>query len=86
MTVRRLDAGNVGMNLFYEVADSQGRTPYKNKGEWFGTSKNEGWQTHTWHVTDAYFSRMWGYDISFRPELSVPFVIGKVEVSKVPFK
>jgi hypothetical protein len=38
-----------------------------------------GWQTHTWHVTDASFSKMWGYDFSFRPEQSVPFVIGQVE-------
>jgi hypothetical protein len=36
VTVRRIAPGNVGMNLNYEVADSQGRTPYKNRGEWFG--------------------------------------------------
>jgi hypothetical protein len=29
---------------------------------------------------------MRGYDFSFRPEQSVPFVIGKVEVSTAPFK
>jgi hypothetical protein len=85
-TVRRVAPGNVGMNLFYEVADSQGRTPYKNRGIWFGASKDDGWQTYTWSVTDACFSKMWGYDLSLRPEKSVPFVIGKVEVSTVPFK
>jgi len=85
ITVRRLGPGNLGMNLFYEVADSQGRTPYKNKGIWYGVGPGEGWQTHTWHVTDACFSTMWGFDLSFRPEQSVPFVVGKVEVSKVPF-
>jgi hypothetical protein len=85
LTVRRIAQGNVGMNLFYEVADSGGRAPYRNKGEWFSLSEDTAWQTHTWHVTDASFSKMWGYDFSFRPEKSGPFVIGKVEVSKVPF-
>ena len=84
--VRRVAPGNVGMNLQYEVADSQGRTPYKNRGQWFGLSADTDWQTYTWHVTDACFSKMWGYDISLRPEQSLPFVIGKVEVSTVPFK
>ena len=84
--VRRIAPGNVGMNLNYEVADSQGRTPYKNRGQWFGLTADDGWQTFTWHVTDACFSKMWGYDFSLRPEQSVPFVIGKVEVSTIPFK
>ncbi|HZE99915.1 MAG TPA: hypothetical protein VE981_23105, partial [Planctomycetota bacterium] len=86
LTVRRIGPGNVGMNCVYEVADSQGRTPYKNVGDWFGLQTDEGWQTHTWHVTDACFSAMWGYDFCFRPEQSVPFVIGKIEVSTQPFK
>jgi hypothetical protein len=86
VTVRRLSGGNVGMNLIYELADSQGRTPYKNREQWFGTTKDDGWQTHTWHLTDACFSKMWGYDFTLRPEQSVPFVIGKVEVSTEPFK
>lgn len=86
VTVRRVAPGNVGMNLFYEVADSQGRSPVRNKGIWFGASKEDGWQTYTWSINDACFSKMWGYDLSFRPEKSVPFVIGKVEVSTAPFK
>jgi hypothetical protein len=47
---------------------------------------NTDWQTYTWHVTDACFATMWGYDFSIRPEQSVPFVIGKVEVSTIAFK
>jgi hypothetical protein len=85
ITARRIGPGNVGMNLNYEVADSQGRSPYKNKGEWFALSADTGWQTHTWHITDACFSKMWGYDFNFHPENAAPFVIGKVEVSKAPF-
>jgi hypothetical protein len=84
--VRRVAPGNVGMNLQYEAADSQGRTPYKNRGQWFGLTADDDWQTYTWHVTDACFAKMWGYDFSLRPEQSVPFVIGKVEVSTLPFK
>ena len=84
--VRRVATGNVGMNLVYEVADSQGRSPYKNRGQWFGVAEDMGWQTYTWHITDACFSKMWGNDIGFRPEQSIPFVIGKVEVSTEPFK
>jgi hypothetical protein len=85
VTVRRIMPGNVGFNINYAAADSQGRTPYKNRGIWFGATADEGWQTHTWHLTDVCFSKMWGFDFSFRPEQSVPFVIGKVEVSTKPF-
>jgi len=85
LTIRRVGAGNVGMNFSYEVADSKGRSPYKNTGEWYSLSDDAGWQTHTWHLTDACFSKMWGFDFNLRPEKSVPFVIGKIEVSKAPF-
>jgi hypothetical protein len=85
-TVRRVAAGNVGMNLIYEVADGQGRSPYANTGKWGSATKDDGWQSISWHVTDACFSKMWGYDITLRPEQSIPFVIGKVEVSTEPFK
>jgi hypothetical protein len=84
--VRRVAPGNVGMNLNYEIADSQGRSAYKNRGIWFGLTADMDWQTYTWHITDACFSKMWGYDITFRPEQSLPFVVGKVEVSTIPFK
>jgi hypothetical protein len=36
-------------------------------------------------VEDAFFAKMWGYDISFVPEQSQPFVIGKVEVNTRAF-
>jgi hypothetical protein len=85
ITVRRITPGNVGMNLFYEIADTQGRTPYRNKGQWFGVGADDGWQTYTWQLSDACFAKMWGYDISFRPEQSQPFVLGKVEVSTERF-
>ena len=86
ITVRRTVPGGVGMNCIYEVADSQGRSPYKNRGEWFGLSSDPGWQTHTWHLQDAGFSTMWGFDLGFRPEQSVSFAIGRVEVSTEPLK
>ena len=63
----------------------QGGTPYKNTGRWFSLGNDDGWQTSTWQVKDACFAKMWGHDISFRPEQSQPFVIGKVEVSTEPF-
>lgn len=85
VTVRRVAPGNLGMNCWYPAADGQGRTPYKNREIWFGATASNDWQTFTWHITDAALSKMWGYDIGIRPEQSVPFVIGKVEVSKVPF-
>ncbi|MCC9608660.1 hypothetical protein LOC68_09155 [Blastopirellula sp. JC732] len=84
--VRRVSAGNVGMNLLYEVADTQGGTPYRNVGTWFGVSADPGWQTGVWHVKEACFAKMWGNDITIRPEQSVPFVIGEIEVSTEPFK
>ena len=36
-------------------------------------------------VASTYRDFQWGNDISFRPEQSQPFVIGKVEVSTEPF-
>jgi len=86
IAVRRTVPGGVGMNCVYEVADSQGRSPYRNRGEWFGLSPDEGWQTHTWHLQDAGFSTMWGFDLGLRPEQSVSFAIGKVEVSTEPLR
>jgi hypothetical protein len=84
-TVRRLGAGNVGMNLIYEIADSKGKSPYANAENWFGVNKDDGWQTYTWHMDHAAFSKMWGNDFAIRPEQSVPFAIGKIEVSTTPF-
>ena len=86
VSVRRVAPGNLGMNLHYEVADSQGRAPVRNRGEWFSVPDGAGWHTHTWHLTGACFSKMWGCDISIRPEQSVPFVLGKVEVTTMPFR
>jgi hypothetical protein len=63
-------------------------TAYKGdvKGEEFLlTADAKSWQTHTWHVTDASFAKMWNYDIAFLIDKSDPFVIGKVEVSTKPF-
>ena len=85
IAVRRVAPGNVGMNVFYEVADSQGKTPYRNRGIWFGVPAKDGWHEHTWQLTEACFAKMWGHDFSLRPEQSVPFVIGRVQVSKTPF-
>lgn len=85
-TVRRVAPGNVGMNCIYERADTQGGTPYVNVGQWFGATDGDGWQTHTWHVPDAALAKMWGFDFALRPEQSVPFVIGKVEISTEPLK
>lgn len=85
-TVRRIAAGNAGMTLLYEVADGQGRSPYANVGQWFGVTKESNWQTHTWHCKNACFSKMWGYDFVISPEQSVPFAIGKIEVSTTPFE
>lgn len=84
-TVRRIASGTVGMNLQYEVADSQGRLPYANAGQGFDVSHQGTWQTHTWHRKDACFSKMWGYDFDISPEQSVPFAIGKIEVSTKSF-
>ena len=67
-------------------ADSQGRSPDANVGQWFGVTKGSNWQTHTWRCTNACFSTMWGYDFVISPEQSVPFAIGKIEVSTTPFE
>ncbi|HWE02343.1 MAG TPA: endo-1,4-beta-xylanase [Tepidisphaeraceae bacterium] len=86
LTLRRIGPGNVGMNINYEIADTKGQHgPTRHNGGWYSLPADAGWQTHTWHVTDACFAKMWGYDFSFQPEKSVPFVIGKVEVSTRPF-
>ena len=84
MSFRRIGPGNVGMNFNYEVADSQGKGPLRHSGGWYSVDADPGWQTHVWHVTDACFAKMWGFDFCVNPEQSVPFVIGKVEVSTQP--
>ncbi len=74
-----------GMNLVYELADTRGGWPV-NTGEWRNLpNDNRGWQTVTWHLTDASFSKMWGYDFALSIGKSSSFVIGKVEVSTQPF-
>ena len=63
-------------------------TTYKGetKGEEFVLADDAAkWQTHTWHLTDACFSKTWNYDLAFLIDQSDPFVIGKVEVSTQPF-
>ena len=35
---------------------------------------------------NACFSTIWGYDFVISPEQSVPFAIGKIEVSTTPFE
>jgi hypothetical protein len=85
ISFRRLGPGNVGMNFSYEVADSQGKGPLRHSGGWYSVGPDLGWQTQTWHVTDACFAKMWGFDFCIQPEQSVPFVVGKVEVSTQPF-
>jgi hypothetical protein len=85
ISFRRIGPGNVGMNFSCEVADSQGQGPLRHNGGWYSVGADMGWQTHTWHVTDACFAKMWGFDFCLQPEQSVPFVVGKVEVSTKPF-
>jgi len=57
----------------------------ETKGDEFSLKDNTEWQTYTWHVTDACFAKMWGYDLAFLIDKSDPFVLGKVEVSTQPF-
>lgn len=73
-TVRRLGSGsgNVGMNLRYEVADSQCRSPYANVGQWFGVGKEGNWQTYTWRCSMACFAKMWGHDSISPPSNPCP--------------
>ena len=65
---------------------SEGRSAYKNRGIWFAASKEDDWQTHTWHVTMPVSPGCGAMTSVSAPEQSIPFVIGKVEGSKVPFK
>ncbi len=90
VTARRVAAPQspknyAGMNLAYEMANTRGGWPV-NVAEWQSLSDDPAkWQTVTWHITDASFSKMWGYDFAFLIGKSDPFVIGKVEVSTKPF-
>ncbi len=82
VTARRFSAGNVGMNLIDEVADSQCRAAHTNAGKWLGANAGTDWQTSTWHVTDTCFFKMWGDDIVVRPEESVPYAIGRLRSAR----
>jgi hypothetical protein len=89
-TVKPTPAGrSTGMNLFYQPsAGSPGEAPqypYKNAGIWWTVPNDDQWHTTTWHLTDAMFVHTFGSSFYLVFDNSVPFVIGKVELSKKPF-
>ena len=48
---------NAGCNIVYESA-----TGYRNLGEWWTVPAGEGWQKHTFHITNANFANNWGWN------------------------
>jgi len=87
VTARRIttNVNYAGMNFFYQAWDPALWNPYvAASGGWWSLPNDLDWHTHTWQITNACFTRMWGYDFFFRVDGSDPFVIGKVEVSTSP--
>lgn len=87
VTARRLttNVNYAGMNFFYQAYDPALWNPYvAASGGWWSLPNDLNWHTKTWQITNACFTRMWGYDFFFRVDGSDPFVIGKVEVSTSP--
>jgi polysaccharide biosynthesis protein PslG len=78
------------LNLWYQPAsgpaDAQVAYPYQSASEsdW-EIRANGAWQTFVWHVTDAMFVHTFGYGLYLQLEGPFPLLIGKVELSKVPF-
>ncbi len=83
-TAKRGEAkGQASLQLAYEHADSKGKSAYGKASNAFALTPGAEWQTYTWHLTDASFSKMWNYDFCLTG--GGPLIIGKVEVSTVPF-
>lgn len=86
LTPRQSPKSSPRIKLVYEIADSKGGKPYVYGSEPFELADDPGvWQTHTWHITDACFSKMWGFDFELRIDGAEPFVIGSAEVSTKAF-
>ncbi|MEM1058138.1 MAG: endo-1,4-beta-xylanase [Verrucomicrobiota bacterium] len=80
-----------GMNLFYQDNDdNETATPvpkvYNNlSGSWRPIPNNLNTHTFTWTVTDGMMVHTFGYSFYLNFDSSNPFIIDKVEISKVPF-
>jgi polysaccharide biosynthesis protein PslG len=78
-----------GMNLWYQgyagAAQQAPQYPYKASGRWWTVPADGEWHTNTWHLSDAMFVHTFGSSFYLRVDDSVPFVIGKIELSKRPF-
>jgi hypothetical protein len=66
------------MNLTYESTAG-----YKGSGEWWTVPEGEGWQEHTFKLSDASFVGQWGWNFRF-DAISSPneFLVKEVRVSK----
>ncbi|MEM1058682.1 MAG: LamG-like jellyroll fold domain-containing protein [Verrucomicrobiota bacterium] len=87
---QRRKSGYSGMNLWYQNNDGNETAPpaypYKiPSGSWRGLDNNLNTQTFTWTITNGTIVNTFGYSFYLKFDASVPFVIDKVEVSKVPF-
>jgi len=60
-----------------------GHKDFKKGGEKWVIPAGDGWQEHTWHVTDACFANKWGWHIGLIPTgTTKEFLIKEIRVSK----
>lgn len=90
VTVRKITTGNSAfLQMFYQKASGSTGSIllniYEQAAGQFNLPDNANWNTFTWHLTDALFANTFGKSFHFFAGTSPVFVIGKVEVSKVPF-
>lgn len=78
-----------GMNLWYQpisgAIEAPPPYPYANTGRWWTVPDDQRWHRHTWQLSDATFVQSFGFGLYLQFDDSAPFVVGKVELSKVPF-
>jgi hypothetical protein len=52
---------------------------------WWTVEPDQRWHTKVWRLTDAMFVHTFGFSLYLQFDTSPTFVIGKLEISKVPF-
>ena len=81
--VARRAAADQAAELAIAYETPLGHRNFKAGGERWAIPAGEGWQEHTWHVTDACFANKWGWHIGLIPTgTAQEFLIKEVRVTK----
>ena len=79
---------NCGMNLWYQSTSGSSKGappyPYTNAKVWWTVPPDQKWHSKVWRLSDIMFVNTFGFSLYLQFDASPTFVVGKVEISKVP--